>query len=307
VTVLLGVDLGKTGCRAQRDEDGVRGPVVEGDGAPGLADPGGAEQATAAVEAVAAAALGHRTADAVVVGAAGAEAAPGAADRLATRLAGLLGAPVAVASDSVTAHAGALGGSPGTVLAVGTGSVALGMDAEGRHHQVDGWGPVLGDDGSGGWLGRAGLRAVLRARDGRGVATALTERAVERFGDLDALPGGLHASGAWARTVASFARDVLDAAAEGDAVADALLDAAADLWVDLAVAAAAAVGESRVTVVGGLASADALTRRFAALLPAGLRLVPALGTGLDGALLLAARADLPHEAHLRGRRSSPPS
>ena len=307
MTVLLGIDLGKTGCRAQRDEVGVRGPVVEGDGAPGLADPGGAEQATAAVSAVAAAALEGRTPDAVVVGAAGAEAAPEAADRLASRLAGLLRAPVAVASDSVTAHAGALGGSPGTVLAVGTGSVALGLSADGRHHQVDGWGPVLGDDGSGAWLGRAGLRAVLRARDGRGAATELTSRAVGRFGDLDALPRTLHATGAWARTVATFAPDVLEAAAGGDAVADALLDAAADLWVDLAVAAAASVGESRVTVVGGLASADALTRRFAARLPAHLRITPASGTSLDGALLLAALADLPHEAHLRGRRSSRPS
>ncbi|MYS50866.1 ATPase, partial [Streptomyces sp. SID6013] len=80
-------------------------------------------------------------------------------------------------SDAVTAHAGALGGRAGVVLAIGTGSVAVGIGADGTYARVDGWGPLLGDDGSGARIGTAGLRAALRAHDGRGPATALLDAA----------------------------------------------------------------------------------------------------------------------------------
>ena len=139
---VVGVDLGKTGCRAQAVDDGVSGPVVEAGGAVGLADPGGAEQAFAAVRAVVDLATSGRAPAAVVVGAAGAEAAPDEAGTLAARLAELWpGAVVGVTSDSVTAHAGALAGAPGTVLAVGTGSVALGVSGDGRAPRSTAGGP----------------------------------------------------------------------------------------------------------------------------------------------------------------------
>ena len=41
----------------------------------------------------------------------------------------------------------------------------------GRAARAGGWGYVLGDEGSGYWLGRQALRAVMRAADGRGPAT----------------------------------------------------------------------------------------------------------------------------------------
>ncbi|WP_275092119.1 BadF/BadG/BcrA/BcrD ATPase family protein, partial [Microbacterium sp. K36] len=73
----------------------------------------------------------------------------------------------------VTAHAGALDGAAGVLLIAGTGAVALGVDPSGAR-LVDGWGPELGDFGSGSWLGREALRAVLRAHDGLAAPTALT-------------------------------------------------------------------------------------------------------------------------------------
>ena len=45
-----------------------------------------------------------------------------------------------------------------------------------------GWGYVLGDEGSGYWIGRAALRAVLREADHRGPATVLTPMLLEHFG-----------------------------------------------------------------------------------------------------------------------------
>lgn len=307
MTLSVGVDLGKTGCRAKVLDRSRVHAHVEGPGARGLADAGGVEEAFDAVWSVVSRALGIRgdeasrgaAVNALAVGAAGAEAATGSAHRLAAMLRDRLPTcSVTVTSDSVTAHAGALGGRPGTVLAVGTGSVALGVSASGRLAQVDGWGPWLGDDGSGAWMGREALRAVLRSREGRGPATVLTDAAVRRFGDLSALPHALAGEGAVARTAASFVPEIIAAAEEGDPVAAAVTRRAARVWAELTVAAATAAGESLVVLVGGLTSASLVAQQWQRLLPDELRVEPARGTAVDGALLLASRSDLPHEARV---------
>jgi N-acetylmuramic acid 6-phosphate etherase len=291
---VVGIDLGKTGCRGATRG----GPVVEGPGAPGLADPGGVASAVAAVRGVLSTLLDRRgdVPTALFVGSAGAEAAPLQREELAHALTGLLpGTAVGIASDSVTAHAGALDGAPGTVLAVGTGSVALGFGSDGHRVQVDGWGPWLGDDGSGAWIGRAAMRAVLSARDGRGPTTRLARVTEQHYGDLDRLPLTISASASVARTSAELVPDVITAADEGDLVARGILDAAVAAWVELTLAAAHAVDQPVVAVVGGLAGAPWLMERFTERLPDDLRLQPARGTSLDGALLLAERHDLVHE------------
>lgn len=99
--------------------------------------------------------------------------------------AGPLGArSLSLAHDSITSFLGALGDGRGAVIASGTGVVTL---AVGRTDvaRVDGWGYLLGDAGSGYWIGRAALDAVLRANDGRGPATALTEVVRARFPVLE--------------------------------------------------------------------------------------------------------------------------
>jgi N-acetylmuramic acid 6-phosphate etherase len=66
------------------------------------------------------------------------------------------------------------------------------------------------------------------------------------------------------------------------------------------VTAARESGTDRVAVVGGLA--PALSDRWRSHLPEDLTVVAAEGSALDGAVLLAARSDLPHEAHLTRTR-----
>src|SRR5580693_8107052 len=134
--VILAVDLGKTSCRAA-----AGGRRAEGAGAPGLAAPGGVRAAQAAILAVA---RGLGPVDEVIVGAAGALAAPDAARALGDALlASLRVERVAVTSDAVIAHAGALNGQPGTVLIVGTGVAALAINKDGELRTADGWGPFL--------------------------------------------------------------------------------------------------------------------------------------------------------------------
>ena len=267
--VILAIDLGKTSCRAA-----ARGRRVEGAGAPGLAAPGGMRAAEAAILAVA---REFDPVDEVIVGAAGALAAPDAARALGDALlASLRAKRVAVTSDAVIAHAGALDGKPGAVLVVGTGVAALAIDADGTFRTADGWGPWLGDEGSGAWIGAAGLRAALRAHDGRGPITVLLDTARARFGPPETWPAQLTGAAA----VAAFAPDVL--AATNDAAAAVIVSAAADALA----AAARAVGDGPVAMVGGLAGAAALRAR--------LDLVPAAGDALDGALRLGKI----HEPHV---------
>jgi N-acetylglucosamine kinase-like BadF-type ATPase len=72
---------------------------------------------------------------------------------------------VEVLSDAQLAHLGALGGGPGVLILAGTGSIVVGCDRRGRWTRAGGFGPLLGDEGSGFWLGRAWLRATTRGED----------------------------------------------------------------------------------------------------------------------------------------------
>ncbi|MER6917201.1 BadF/BadG/BcrA/BcrD ATPase family protein [Streptomyces sp. NPDC000594] len=133
----------------------------------------------------------------------------------------------ALATDAVTAYAGALGQRPGAVVAAGTGMVALGTDLR-EWRRADGWGHLLGDCGSGAWIGRAGLEAALRAHDGReGGSAALLAAAEAVFGPAEGLPGRVYPRPDRPAVLASFAPEVGRCAAAGDPVATEVLALAA--------------------------------------------------------------------------------
>ena len=83
-------------------------------------------------------------------------------------------------TDAVTvSHDGRLllaaaGVSSGVALVSGTGSSAYGRVMDGREAVAGGWGSTLGDEGSGYDVALRGLRAVVRAADGRAPETMLT-------------------------------------------------------------------------------------------------------------------------------------
>jgi len=169
---------------------------------------------------------GHAASE-VGIGVSGLTGAATDADEL-MRVAGSWGArSLSIAHDSITAFLGALGDTRGAVVAVGTGVVTL---AVGRTEiaRVDGWGHLLGDAGSGFWIGRAALDAVLRANDGRGPATALTAAVRAEFPVLEDAYIELQADQDRVRRVAAYARAVAEAAAAGDEVAIAVSVAAAE-------------------------------------------------------------------------------
>ena len=300
---LLAVDIGKTTCRVRVGDIDLVGP-----GAVGLADPDGSEAVLRAVRAV----LGdeaHRLvgADACVASAGqlGGNGAESTARRFIEELD--LGS-CAVTSDAIAAHVGAFGGAPGAVLAAGTGSIAVGVSAEGQIHVVDGVGQWLGDEGSGAWIGLEGLRAGVRAQDGRGPDTLLRSAAEATYGNLGLLPITLQATGNVPRAAARFAASVC-ALADRDELAAAIVDRAAQALAVTAITAARRSGHHEVALVGGLQElGPALLGPWRSrLADAQIAVVAARGSALDGAATLAVSRDLRHERAVTrsdgGRRS----
>jgi N-acetylmuramic acid 6-phosphate etherase len=293
MTLFAGVDLGKTSCRIRVEQDGDLIGTVEVPGTRGLADPGGADAARAAIAAGLEQLRPPAAIDVLVLGAAGAEAAgAGLEDRLAG-----LAHELVLTSDAITSHAGAFSGGAGAVVAIGTGTVAVGLGPLGLT-RVDGLGYWLGDDGSGAWIGRLALRHVLDTFRGQGFPTSLVAAAEERYGDLARLPGTLMVGDRVAATTAAFTPDVVAAAEAADRIALQVLDAAGGALAQTLAHAAALSGTELVTAVGGLAGVALLVDRLRRHLPEDLAWTEPEGSALDGAVLLATRTDLQHEAHL---------
>jgi N-acetylglucosamine kinase-like BadF-type ATPase len=131
-----------------------------------------------------------------------------------------LACKVEVTSDAAVLLAAGTPEGWGLVLIAGTGSIAFGRAAAGRRARAGGWGYLLGDEGSAYALVMSGLQAVARAADGRGPATSLTERFLNRFGlgkPQDLIPAVYR--GGWDRTALAGLAALVVETAEGDAVA----------------------------------------------------------------------------------------
>lgn len=185
-----------------------------------------------------------------------------------------------VTTDAHAACVGAHRGRDGGVIIIGTGSIGWAM-VGGRHYRVGGWGLPLGDEGSGAWLGRAAIRRVLRAYDGRAAWTPLLTRLFE---DFDADP---HMIVRWAadarpREFGALAPLVIEHVAQNDAAGIALLRRAA-LHIDVLAARLVALGAGRLALSGGLARPLETWLARETL----VQLVPPAGDALSGALQLA--------------------
>ncbi len=127
-----------------------------------------------------------------------------------------------VGMDVEGAHQDAFGDGSGVLLAVGTGTMLWGRDPKGREFRVGGWGGLLGEEGSGYWLGLEGLRAVVRAADHRDPETLLSSVLLDALSLGDAQELVPWVAGASKREVGVLAPLVLRAAADGDAGAAAI-------------------------------------------------------------------------------------
>jgi glucosamine kinase len=230
--IVVGVDGGGSKTRAMvADATGTE--IVHVDGPGSAVRPGEAERsadviATTVRDALAAASMEHVLPKVLCVGVAGVgrEAERDALwQALASRE---IAEDVVVHADATIAMDDAFGDGPGVLLIAGTGSVAFGRSPDGTFARCGGWGPVIGDEGSGAWIGRRAINVVVAASDGREPETALTNAlltAAELDDVRDFIPWAAQATPA---QFATLAPSVLSAAAAGDLRANALLSIAVE-------------------------------------------------------------------------------
>ncbi len=249
--IVLGADVGGTTARVALFVDGAERARVEAPG--GAMRAGEGNRLAAALGDMARPLLsreGTVRADAFVVGAAGAgrEAERSELERALDRQ--RLAWKVMVTTDAELARAAAFNGGPGVLLIAGTGSIAVGVDAEGNLARAGGLGWRMGDQGSAYWLGARGLEAVGAMHDRIGPVTRLAEALCAR-----ANVAGIAGLVRWSvlasiAEIAALGPAVVDTADRGDAVASDVVDEAVDLLARLALAAGG--GHLPVALSGGL-------------------------------------------------------
>jgi len=136
---------------------------------------------------------------------------------------------IEVVGDMTIALEAACGAGPGVIAIAGTGSIAYGRDATGHTARAGGWGFAVSDEGSGHWIGRRAISAILSAHD-QGLETTLSAMVLQawKLNTLDELVQQANST-----PPPDFPRlfpIVLRAADEDDSVARSLLtDAGAKL------------------------------------------------------------------------------
>lgn len=300
--LIAGVDGGgsKTHVIIARADDGAVLAEAEGPGsavAPGHAP--GSARAIAGTVAAAVAKLdeGDKTLSLLLAGVAGV-GRKDERENLAAALEDLdVAEEVIVETDAEIALEDAFDGGAGIILIAGTGSIAHGRGPTGARARCGGWGPKLGDEGSGAWIGKRALGIVAAAHDGREPPTALAGAiltATQLNEPEELIPW---AAAADPKTLAALAPIVFSTAAT-DARAKSLVDLAAEeLVIHIRALSQRLFGDERadieVAFAGGLMKkASPLRKRVEHRLKSavpGAHVHPDAIVGARGAMKLALR------------------
>ncbi|WP_324716709.1 BadF/BadG/BcrA/BcrD ATPase family protein [Carboxydochorda subterranea] len=297
---VLGVDGGQSATLCLiATLDGLVVATGRGRGLDHLTRPGGLERLELALteavhEALQAGGLSSPVFEAAYLGL---TAGVGAAEAILRRLVTVR--LVTAESDAVCALAGGTGGLPGVVLLAGTGAVAYGETRRGERAWKGGWGYLLGDQGSGWWLGLQALQFAARCEDGAESESPLLLAVLTRFGaaSMREVAATLYTGELDRSLVADLAPTVLEWAARGDSQALRIVEEGANHLARLVVATARALpfgkDERRVVGQGGVLKPGgplwtAVERRLHAELPDFSLAAPRLPPGA-GAVLLALR------------------
>lgn len=140
------------------------------------------------------------------------------------------GVPFTVTTDINAAVTGAIPDTSGVVLISGTGSIACAKDSQDVVFRSGGWGWMLGDEGSGYWIGAEILRRIFKIADGILPETGITKNVLE-FLEIESVQDAvslLYTHDKPASKIASLAPIVLNANVTGDETAVSVIQSAAD-------------------------------------------------------------------------------
>jgi glucosamine kinase len=231
--------------------------------------------------------------DAVCAGAAGVLTARDTRDLLQARLAPLTISGRVVVVDDASLILPAAGLTEGIAVISGTGSIAVGS-WQGRREWAGGWGYLLGDEGSGYWIVRSAIRALLARRADGLPAGSLGACLLDATGssDLDALRAAFYRR-PQPQYWAPYAPVVLDCPdPEAARLTQEAALALADLALSLAGRLAAADG-IQIVLAGGLMSHQGLQAATVASVTTALptsTVRPLTDQPVAGAIRLAAAA-----------------
>ena len=162
-------------------------------------------------------------------------------------------AMVALEHDGYTTLAGAHGGQPGAIIALGTGSVGHALLADGTQKEVGGWGFPSGDEGGGAWIGLGAANYIQQVLDGRLEGGPLADEVIALCGGTrPAIQDWL--AGATANRYATLAPHVVRHAEEEDEAALEIMHSAG-YEVDLMAAALDPDYALPLCLCGGLGAA----------------------------------------------------
>jgi N-acetylglucosamine kinase-like BadF-type ATPase len=144
-------------------------------------------------------------------------------------------APPVLVGDALCAFASGTPEPDGTVLLAGTGATTAAVRGHAVARMADGWGWLLGDQGSGYWMGRAAVRAVLAELAGIGPPTTLRPLVLAELGlPAEVVAGHVVINAVTSRPPIELARlaEAVAGQASADATAASICTQAADLLVD---------------------------------------------------------------------------
>jgi N-acetylglucosamine kinase-like BadF-type ATPase len=290
-------------------------------GGPSNEDAVGAKAAVEALLGAAEGAIEHAEIDRGKLGAAVLAIAGTDTDSIASHVRAARTEAWIVVNDVVGAWATATGAGPGVAAISGTGSNVFGVGPDGRSWRAGGWGHLLGDEGSGYWLGVQSIKAALRDREASGPATALSDAATDFFhvASVEALASLVYSKPLTKGDIAAFAIETAKLAESGDALAGELYERGARelaeqitaviRQIGLAADPPADRGPFPVGLIGSAFKAGAvfvepLTRAIHEVAPAA-RVTPVEMAPVGGSLLLAARACGLGDGELSARELAP--
>jgi N-acetylglucosamine kinase-like BadF-type ATPase len=180
-----------------------------------------------------------------------------------TRAKGFEFRKVIVDSDARISLEAAFPNIPGMILISGTGSILFGKNSAGDIFRVGGWGRIVGDEGSGYYIGKAGLNVISKTIDGREGKNLIFKLINQKF-NLDSLENVVSAIYKENFDIASLAPIVLQAAEKKDPLALKIVNEAVNelfLHVTIMLKKLKMKNKTGISFIGSILTNDTIVRK----------------------------------------------
>lgn len=181
-------------------------------------------------------------------------------------------------------------GKPGVMVVAGTGSIVLGYDGKKRYRKCDmGW--FLGDEGSGYFIGREGIRAAARMIFEDGESTLLADEIMSELGlkSPEDIMAWTYSEKNNVSSIALLSKCVEKAALKGDRIASEIIKRASSTMANEAVKMSKKLKLKKVCIKDGVFNIKLYHSNFTSILAKnGITAKRMEGSAAIGALLIAA-------------------